>query len=88
MESSLARAAVLCRWSWCTPALMWLVEQAAQRAGLSVVIYWVAEWAWRAFELITAEQNCSAVGASMVLVETKRAASAAWQGQVVQEISR
>jgi hypothetical protein len=67
---------------------MWLVEQAAQQAGLSVAIYWAVERAWRAFELIMAEQNCSAVGASVVLVEMKWVASAAWQGQVVQEISR
>lgn len=42
---------------------MWLVERAAQRAGLAVAIYLAAERAWRAFELIAAERNRLAVGA-------------------------
>ena len=42
---------------------MWLAEQAAQRAGLAVAVYLAAEQAWRAFELIVAEQNRLAVGA-------------------------
>ena len=42
---------------------MWLVERAAQQAGLAVAIYLVAERAWQAFELIAAERNCLAVGA-------------------------
>ena len=42
---------------------MWLAEQAAQWAGLAVVVYLVVEQAWRAFELIAAEQNRLAVGA-------------------------
>ena len=67
---------------------MWLVEQVAQQAGLAVVIYLAAEWAWQAFELIAAERNRLAVGAWMVLVGTKQVASAVCQGQVVQEICR
>ena len=65
---------------------MWLVEWAAQRAGLAVAICLAAERAWRAFELIAAERNRLAVGAWTVLVGMKQAASAVWQGQVVWEI--
>ena len=65
---------------------MWLVEQVAQRAGLAVMVYLAVGRAWQAFELIAAERNCLAVGAWTVLVGTKQAALAAWQGQVVWEI--
>ena len=65
---------------------MWLVEQVAQWAGLAVVAYLAVGRAWRAFELIAAEQNRLAVGAWTVLVGTKQAALAVWQGQVVWEI--